>query len=82
MQSAEFSQSLPNGSNAAFVEKLYHNVLDRGSDADGLTNWVQSLDGGTSRGQVAFSIANSAESASLTQGDAGFIHLVGHADWV
>jgi len=82
VQSAEFSQSLPNGSNAAFVEKLYHNVLDRGSDADGLTNWVQSLDGGTSRGQVAFSIANSAESAALTQGDAGFIHLVGHADWV
>jgi serralysin len=81
VQSAEFSQSLPDGSNAAFVEKLYHNVLDRGSDANGLANWVQSLDGGTSRGQVAFSIANSAESAALTESDAGFIHLVGHADW-
>ncbi|RZI54152.1 MAG: DUF4214 domain-containing protein [Pseudomonas sp.] len=82
VQSAEFSQRLPDGSNAAFVENLYHNVLDRGSDAGGLAYWVQSLDGGTSRGQVAFNIANSAESAALTQGDAGFIHLIGHADWV
>lgn len=82
VQSAEFSQSLPDGSNAAFIEKLYQNVLDRGSDAGGLAYWVQSLDGGTSRGQVAFNIANSPESAALTQGDAGFIHLIGHADWV
>jgi hypothetical protein len=82
VQSAEFSQSLPNSSNAVFVEKLYHNVLDRGSDAEGLAHWVHLMDAGTSRAQVAFSIANSAESAALTQGDAGFIHLVGHADWV
>lgn len=82
VQSAEFSQRLPDGSNAAFVENLYHNVLDRGSDAGGLAYWVQSLDGGTSREQVAFNIANSPESAALTQGDAGFIHLIGHADWV
>lgn len=83
VQSAEFSQSLPDGSsNTAFVEHLYHNVLNRGSDANGLASWVHSLDGGISRGQVAFSIANSDESAALTQGDAGFIHLVGHADWV
>ena len=82
VQSIEFSQSVPHASNAVFVEKLYHNVLGRGSDADGLAHWVHSLDGGTSRGQVAFNIANSAESAALTQGDAGFIHLVGHADWV
>jgi serralysin len=81
VQSAEFSQSLPNGSNAAFVDKLYHNVLDRGTEAEGLAYWVQSLDGGTSRAQVAFNIANSPESAALTEGDAGFIHLVGHADW-
>jgi serralysin len=83
VQSAEFSQSLSDGSsNTAFVDKLYHTVLNRGSDADGLANWVHSLEAGTSRGQVAFNIANSAESAALTQGDAGFIHLVGHADWV
>ncbi|MBD8599155.1 DUF4214 domain-containing protein [Pseudomonas sp. CFBP 8772] len=82
VQSAEFSQRLPDGSNAAFVENLYHNVLGRGNDAAGVAYWVQSLDGGTSRGQVAFNIANSPESAALTQGDAGFIHLIGHADWV
>ncbi len=81
VQSAEFTQSLPDGSNAAFVEKLYHNVLNRGSDASGLADWVHTLDGGASRGQVAFDIANSPESAALTQGDAGFIHLIGHADW-
>jgi Ca2+-binding RTX toxin-like protein len=81
VQSAEFSQSLPDGSNAAFVEKLYHNVLNRGTDVDGLAYWVHSLEGGTSRGQVAFNIANSPESAALTEGDTGFIHLVGHADW-
>ncbi|TDV47364.1 serralysin [Pseudomonas graminis] len=82
VQSAEFTQRLPDGSNAAFVENLYHNVLDRGGDVNGVAYWVQTLEGGTSRGQVAFSIANSPESAALTQGDAGFIHLVGHADWV
>lgn len=82
VQSAEFSQRLPDGTNAAFVEQLYQNVLDRGSDAGGLAYWVQSLDGGTSRGQVAFNIANSPESAALTQGDVGFIHLIGHADWI
>lgn len=83
VQSAEFTQRLPDGSsNTAFVEQLYHNVLNRGSDANGLADWVHTLDGGTSRGQVAFDIANSPESAALTQGDAGFIHLIGHADWV
>ncbi|PHX42716.1 serine 3-dehydrogenase [Pseudomonas sp. NZIPFR-PS5] len=83
VQSAEFTQRLTDGSsNTAFVEQLYHNVLNRGSDANGLASWVHSLDGGISRGQVAFSIANSAESAALTQGDAGFIHLIGHADWI
>jgi Ca2+-binding RTX toxin-like protein len=81
VQSAEFSQSLPNGSNAAFVDQLYNKVLGRGSDADGLAYWVHALEGGTSRGQVAFNIANAPESAALTEGDAGFIHLVGHADW-
>jgi Ca2+-binding RTX toxin-like protein len=81
LQSAEFSQQLPDASNAAFVDKLYHNVLDRGTEAEGLAYWVKSLDGGTSRAQVAFNIANSPESAALTEGDAGFIHLVGHADW-
>ncbi len=81
VQSAEFSQSLPDNSNAAFVDQLYSKVLDRGSDADGLAYWVHSLDAGTSRGQVAFNIANVAESVELTQGDAGFIHLIGHADW-
>lgn len=81
VQSAEFSQGLPDTSNAVFVDKLYHNVLNRGSDAEGLAHWVQSLEAGTSRGQVAFSIANAAESVELTQGDAGFIHLIGHSDW-
>lgn len=82
VHSAEFTQRLPgDSSNAAFVEQLYNNVLGRGGDANGVAYWVQSLDGGTSRGQVAFNIANSPESAALTQGDAGFIHLIGHADW-
>lgn len=81
LKSAEFSKSLPDGTNAAFVDQLYNKVLDRGSDADGLAYWVHSLDSGTSRGQVAFNIANAEESIALTQGDAGFIQLIGHADW-
>jgi Ca2+-binding RTX toxin-like protein len=82
VQSAEFSQGLPDDSDAAFVDHVYHKVLNRGSDADGLAYWVHSLDTGTSRGQVAFDIANVEESVALTQGDAGFIQLIGHADWV
>lgn len=82
MQSAEFSRGLPDDSAAAFVDHVYHKVLNRGSDADGLAYWVHSLDTGASRGQVAFDIANVEESVALIQGDAGFIQLIGHADWV
>jgi protocatechuate 3,4-dioxygenase beta subunit len=45
----------------AFVAGLYHNVLNRDPDAAGMTIWVQQLEGGLSRDQVARAFWQSAE---------------------
>lgn len=45
----------------AFVAGLYGALLDRAPDATGLANWVQHLDQGMSRDQVARAIWESAE---------------------
>ncbi len=50
-----------NLSNNQFVQILYRNVLDRDPDAGGATYWNGVLSGGTSRGQVLASFAQSAE---------------------
>ncbi|TYT73489.1 DUF4214 domain-containing protein [Desulfobotulus mexicanus] len=38
---------------AAFVEMLYLNTMNKAPDAEGLDHWVASLEGGASRGEVA-----------------------------
>ncbi|MBY0335709.1 MAG: DUF4214 domain-containing protein [Acetobacteraceae bacterium] len=49
-------------SNAAYVQRLYQNALDRTADPTGLADFVAALESGTfDRGQVALSIATSAE---------------------
>ncbi|MDB5371131.1 MAG: hypothetical protein JWP20_2689 [Roseomonas sp.] len=53
--------------NGAFVEQLYQNVLHRGSDAAGKTNWINHLGTGTmDRAGVLTGFSESAENKSAT----------------
>lgn len=47
--------------NTAFVNSLYESVLGRAAEPGGLAAWTQMLTDGTSRGEVAAAIADSAE---------------------
>jgi hypothetical protein len=49
------------GTNQAWVDALYHNLLGRAPDQAGETSWLQALAGGTSRAAVALGFATSAE---------------------
>jgi hypothetical protein len=51
-------------SNKQFVEHLYHNVLDRNGDADGVSYWTGRLDAGVARSEVLLSFADSQENVS------------------
>jgi uncharacterized repeat protein (TIGR01451 family) len=62
--SAEYSQQT-GGTDQAWVEALYHDVLSRSSDAAGMAAWLQALASGTSRLNVAFAIATSIERESI-----------------
>ncbi|GJE46823.1 hypothetical protein AEGHOMDF_6032 [Methylobacterium soli] len=47
--------------NRAFVESLYRTALHREGDADGVAQWVDALDHGAARGEVALGFALSPE---------------------
>ncbi|MHA6347188.1 DUF4214 domain-containing protein [Roseivivax sp. CAU 1761] len=64
--SAEFRQNYGALSNGAFVEMLYNNVLDRGSDANGKADWVGRLAAGTSRADIVLGFSDSAEHRAKT----------------
>jgi hypothetical protein len=49
----------------SFVAQLYGDLLDRAPDAAGLANWVQQLNHGVSRDQVAGAVWDSAEHRGL-----------------
>jgi endoglucanase len=60
--SAEFGAKYGATTNAAFVDLLYRNVLDRAADADGLAFWGGALDAGrVSRAEVVHGFAFSDE---------------------
>ncbi|WP_172373867.1 DUF4214 domain-containing protein [Mesorhizobium sp. NZP2234] len=64
LNSAEFQQRYGSLDNTQFVTLLYQNALGRTPDSGGLTNWVNALNGGTSRAAVAQGIIESAEGHS------------------
>ena len=59
-------------SNAAFVDRLYQNVLGRAGEAGGREFWVDTLNKGTGRAEVLVAFSESAENkagtAALVQG--------------
>ncbi len=72
--SQEFQNTYGTLDDAGFVNQLYHNVLDRGADANGLSNWVTKLNEGMSRAEVVEGFAQSSEFRAST--DAAL------ADWM
>lgn len=69
--SPEFIQDYGQLSDAAFVNRLYQNVLNRAPDAAGAQDWENALAGGMSRGTVALGFAESQEYEADTLSTAG-----------
>lgn len=59
--SSEFTNRYGKLTNAAFVDRVYKNVLGRSADPGGTTYWVKQLNAGTPRGQVMASFSQSDE---------------------
>jgi hypothetical protein len=60
-RSTEFVATYGALDNAGFVERIYHNVLQRPSDAGGKAYWVDLLNRGVSRGTVMLRFTESPE---------------------
>jgi hypothetical protein len=67
--SVEFQNTYGSLGNAAFVNLLYRNVLDREADAGGLQGWLDVLDAGGSRAQVVRGFSDSVEFIRDTAAD-------------
>ena len=73
INSDEGQSHLAAGSNQEFVARLYQTALHRNGEAAGINGWVDALNHGTSRGDVAIAFALSAENVAGFQSklDAG-----------
>jgi len=66
-ESSEFKNRYGNLSNAAFVDRVYRNVLGRPADPGGSNYWTTRLNGKTSRGQVMANFSQSSEFVRSTE---------------
>lgn len=64
--SAEFIGTYGTLNDAAFVDRVYRNVLGRAPDTAGLNYWVGRLAGGMSRGDVMLGFSDSTENQAAT----------------
>ncbi|WP_238296568.1 DUF4214 domain-containing protein [Methylobacterium soli] len=70
LNSAEGQAKLAAMDTTKFVTTLYDQLLERAPDTGGLQGWVNAIDhGGLSRADVALAFANSAEGATVTNGN-------------
>ena len=68
---------------AAFVTRLYENVLDRAPDAGGLSDWLDRLASGTTRAEVVAGFAQSREFVNDTAAAAtDFVRNLGGGDTI
>lgn len=76
VSSAEFASVYGDRpSNAAYVEKLYHNVLGRDGEAGGIAYWTAQLESGASKAAVLAGFSESAENI------AGVSHAISDGIW-
>ncbi|SEJ48001.1 Hemolysin-type calcium-binding repeat-containing protein [Azotobacter beijerinckii] len=64
LSSAEFQDTNGSLDNAAFVDLLYQNALDRPADEAGKEFWVSALDSGATQAEVVIGIVGSDEAAN------------------
>jgi uncharacterized delta-60 repeat protein len=67
--SPEFVATYGSLDNAAFVDRVYRNVLGRAPDSGGLAFWTGQLDGGMTRGEMMTQFSESAEYQSLIRNE-------------
>ncbi|MEB4590893.1 DUF4214 domain-containing protein [Candidatus Thiothrix sp. Deng01] len=60
-QSAEFMKLYPADSDTAFINGLYHNVLERAPDQAGMSYWQDSMQHGVTAQEILFSFSESTE---------------------
>lgn len=75
--SAEFAATYGHLSNEAFVDRLYHNVLGRAADSEGLAYWVGILGGGSSRGTIVVGFSESTEFVAASAADVDQVDRAG-----
>ena len=81
-RSQEFANRYNAVDNLGFAKQLYSTILGREGEAAGLANWKAQLDNGLSRGDAMIAFTDSQENHNRTEGQDGFIQLVGNSDWV
>lgn len=64
--SAEFDQTYGALDDAAFLDEIYRNVLDRAPDDAGYAFWLNALDTGATRAELTVGFSQSAEFEALT----------------
>lgn len=67
-ESPEFISRYGALTNAQYVERVYQNVLGRGSDAAGRAFWIEQLDGGLKRGTMMAQFSEGPEFKQQTDG--------------
>ncbi len=66
VSSAEFNSVYGDLDDQALIEQLYENVLGRAGEPDGVSFWLDRLDGGDSRAMVLVGLAESPENEQRT----------------
>ncbi|MBW5413091.1 DUF4214 domain-containing protein [Pseudomonas sp. MAG002Y] len=81
-QSSEFKSLFNAADNRDYVTQLYANILGRTGETSGIDYWLSDLANNQTRADVLLSFSDSAENQTITEGNSGFIQLVGHSEWV
>jgi Glycosyl hydrolases family 43/Domain of unknown function (DUF4214) len=73
--SPEFAATYGALDNAAFVDRVYRNVLGRGADRDGQAYWIFLLARGLTRGELMLAFTESPEHRAATEAEAEVVML-------
>nr|WP_295712864.1 DUF4214 domain-containing protein [uncultured Halomonas sp.] len=83
MDAPEFQQQFASSSNAAFIDQLYLNVLDRPGEAGGVDYWLGVLENqSASQEDVLLAFAASAENIENAEWLAGLSYNAGSDSWI
>lgn len=80
--SPEFARLFSAEDDHNYISQLYNNVLGRAGEQAGIDYWMHDLANGQTRASALASFAESIENQAITEGNSGFIQLVGQSEWV